>query len=105
MLEESGVPDVSDVPDCLPLLVPRVAGGEGLRAAEVDKDPAGTEFAPAVQAQYARGAMARDVAAIMGVSAAGLVASSAYYDDYGLDNVYGDALALLAEAAAAQVGT
>lgn len=105
VLEESGVPDVSDVPDCLPLLVPRVAGGEGLRAAEVDKDPAGTEFAPAVQAQYARGAMARDVAAIMGVSAAGLVASSAYYDDYGLDNVYGDALALLAEAAAAQVGT
>ena len=86
-------------------LPPNVVAALLRHAAEVDKDPAGTEFAPAVQAQYARGAMARDVAAIMSVSAAGLVASSAYYDDYGLDNVYGDALALLAEAAAAQVGT
>jgi hypothetical protein len=105
--EGDGVSGMPDVHDYLPPLVARcpVEGGRG-PGAEADNDPAGTVFSPAVQAQYARGAIALEVTAAMQESAAGIVASSAYYGAYGLDAVYGDALAVLAEAAAAaQTGT
>ncbi len=101
--EGEGVPVVIRVPDFVRPLVPSGPVESGGQTA-ADEDRAGTEFSAAVRAQYSRGDIGRDVSAAMGLSAAGLVASSAYFGgDYGLDNVYENALAVLAEAAAAQV--
>ena len=101
--EGNGVDGSDGVLDFLPPVAPRcpVEGG-GETEQEADEERSGTEFSEAVRMQYSRGDISRDVVAAMGQSAASIVASSTYYSAYSLDTVYVDALAILAEAAAAQ---
>ena len=94
----------SFVPDYMPPLVPLHPAEGGAATAISAATDRGTEFSPEVREQYSRGDLGRELEAAMGRSAIGLVASSGYFGlDFGLDDVYGDALGVLAEVAAAQV--